>query len=114
MATTFSWLNQVARQTRRRATYYTGKADQCLMTRELLTSSGALVKTCSRYRMTAHDSTGANIPRTTCAQGWAFAKKFQVGVHEPVPAGIMPETIFKGIVASGYIIWRGSSPSTPQ
>ena len=63
----------------------------------------------------SHDRTGSNIPRTTCAQGWAFAKKFQLGVYEPVPAGIMPETILKGIVASGYFIWRGSSPSTtPQ
>ena len=62
----------------------------------------------------SHDGTGSNIPRTTCAQGWAFTKKFQLGVHKPVPAGIMPESILRGIVASGYFIWRGSSPSTPQ
>jgi len=62
----------------------------------------------------SHDRTGANIPRTTCTMGWAFAKKFQLGVYESVPAGIMPESILQGIVASGYFIWRGSSPSTPQ
>ena len=60
----------------------------------------------------SHDRTGANIPRTTCTQGWAFTKKFQLGVYEPVPAGIMPEFILRGIAASGYFIWRGSNPST--
>ena len=53
-------------------------------------------------------------PRTTCTQGWAFTTKFQLGVNEPAPAGIMPESILRGIDASGYFIWRGSSPSTPQ
>jgi hypothetical protein len=62
----------------------------------------------------SHDRTGSNIPRSTCTQGWAFTTKFQLGVYEPVPAGIMPESILRGIHASGYFIWRGSSPSTPQ
>jgi hypothetical protein len=62
----------------------------------------------------SHDRTGSNIPGTTCTQGWAFTKKFELGVYEPVPAGIMPELILRGIEASGYFIWRGSNPSTPQ
>ena len=62
----------------------------------------------------SHDRIGSNIPRTTCVQGWAFTTKFQLGVYEPVPAGIMPESILRGIATSGYFIWRGSSPSTPQ
>ena len=62
----------------------------------------------------SHDRTGSNIPRTMCALGWAFTEKFQLGIHEPVPAGIMPETILQGIDSSGYFIWRGSSPSTPR
>ena len=69
---------------------------------------------CEDLFAVSHDRTGSNIPRTTCTLGWAFTKQFQLGVYEPVPAGIMPETILQGIVASGYFIWRGSSPSTPQ
>jgi hypothetical protein len=59
------------------------------------------------------DRMGLNIPRTTCARGWRFTK-FQLGLYEPVPAGIMPESILRGIATFGYFIWRGSSPSTPQ
>jgi hypothetical protein len=62
----------------------------------------------------SHDMTGSNIPRSTCTLGWAFTTKFQLGVYKPVPAGIMPESILRGIEASGYFIWPGSSPSTPQ
>ena len=62
----------------------------------------------------SHDGTGSNIPRTACTLGWTFTKRFQLGVYEAVPAGIMPESILRGIHASGYFIWRGSSPSTPQ
>jgi hypothetical protein len=58
----------------------------------------------------SHDQIGSNMPRTTCAQGWAFIKQFQLGVYEPVPAGVMPETILQGIFSSGYFIWRGQSP----
>jgi hypothetical protein len=62
----------------------------------------------------SHDGTGSNIPRTACTLGWAFTKSFQLGVYEPVPAGVMPESILQGIAASGYFIWRGSSSRTPQ
>ena len=37
----------------------------------------------------SHYRTGSNIPRSTCSLGWAFTKKFQLGVYEPVPA-VMP------------------------
>ena len=60
----------------------------------------------------SHDGTGSNIPRTACTLGWAFTKSFQLGVYEPVPAGVMPESILQGIAASGYFIWRGSSSRT--
>ena len=62
----------------------------------------------------SRDRTGSNIPCTTCTQGWALSRKFQLGIYDAVPAGIMPESILQGIIASGYFIWRGSSPSSPQ
>ena len=54
-----------------------------------------------------HDQTGANLPRTTCTQGWLLRTDFQLGAREPVPAPIMSEPILRGIRAVGYYIWRG-------
>jgi hypothetical protein len=58
----------------------------------------------------SHDITGANIPRTSCAEGWLLRRKFQLGVREDVPAPIMPEPIIRGIRELGFYIWRGWSP----
>jgi hypothetical protein len=57
----------------------------------------------------SHDRTGANIPRSTCTQGWKLCEKFELGRDEPVPAPIMAETILSGIAANGYYVWRGWS-----
>jgi len=62
----------------------------------------------------SHDRTGSNIPRTACTLGWTFTEKFQLGVYDRVPAGVMPESILQGIASSGYFIWRGSTPHIPQ
>jgi hypothetical protein len=47
----------------------------------------------------SHDGTGANIPRSSCTQGWKLCEKFELGRDEPVPAPIMAETILNGIAA---------------
>jgi hypothetical protein len=52
------------------------------------------------------DKAGANIPRSSCTQGWILRQQFQLGVQEPVPADISPEPIRRGIIAKGYYIWR--------
>jgi len=54
----------------------------------------------------SHDMTGANIPRTTCTDGWLLRKTFELGVYSEVPASIMPEPIMRGIRNVGYYIWR--------
>ena len=53
------------------------------------------------------DEAGANLPSSTCTQGWLLREKFQLGVHQPVPAPVMPESILGGIRAVGYYTWRG-------
>lgn len=53
------------------------------------------------------DKAGANIPRSSCTQGWVFRQKFQLGGNQPVPAAISPKPILRGIIAKGYYIWRG-------
>jgi hypothetical protein len=53
------------------------------------------------------DKTGANIPRSSCTQGWLLRQVFHLGVEQPVPAAVSPEPILRGIIAKGYYIWRG-------
>jgi hypothetical protein len=57
----------------------------------------------------SRDRTGANIPRSSCTQGWKFCETFELGRDEPVPAPIMAETILNGIANNGYYVWRGWS-----
>ena len=60
------------------------------------------------------DKAGANIPRSSCSQGWLLRREFQLGVQEPVPAAISPEPILRGIIAKGYYIWRSGSANAPK
>jgi len=57
----------------------------------------------------SHDITGRNIPRSSCTQGWRLCEEFQLGQRTPVPAPIMPGPILKGILDTGYYMWRGWS-----
>ena len=52
------------------------------------------------------DKAGANIPRSSCTQGWLLRKEFQLDAHDPVPATIGIEPITGGINAKGYYTWR--------
>jgi hypothetical protein len=52
------------------------------------------------------DKTGANIPRSSCTQGWQLRQAFQLGTQDPVPAPIHPNPIIRGIMDKGYYIWR--------
>jgi hypothetical protein len=49
---------------------------------------------------------GANIPRSSCTQGWLFRQEFQLGAQDPVPAHIESKTIIRGLIDRGYYIWR--------
>ena len=60
------------------------------------------------------DKAGANIPRSSCTQGWLLREEFQLDVNEPVPAAITAKPILRGIIAKGYYIWRGGSPDAPR
>ena len=60
------------------------------------------------------DKTGANLPRSSCTQGWLLRQEFQLGVQEPVPAAISPKPILRGITAKGYYIWRGGNANEPK
>ena len=62
----------------------------------------------------SHDRTGANIPRSSCTQGWKLCEKFELGRDEPVPAPIMAETILNGIADYGYYVWRGWSSGSSE
>lgn len=52
------------------------------------------------------DKGGANIPRSSCTQGWLLRQKFQLSVQDPVPAPIKSDPIIQAINAKGYYIWR--------
>jgi hypothetical protein len=52
------------------------------------------------------DKAGANIPRSSCTQGWLLRQEFQLGADDPVPAPIGPDPIIRAINAKGYYIWR--------
>jgi hypothetical protein len=43
-----------------------------------------------------HDMTGANLPRTSCAQGWILRDRCQLGEYASISAPF------------GYYIWRDS------
>lgn len=62
----------------------------------------------------SHDSTGRNIPRSPCTNGWRLCEEFQLGRHSPVPAPIMAEPILKGILDTGYYMWRGWSSGSSE
>jgi hypothetical protein len=55
------------------------------------------------------DRTGSNIPRAVCTLGWTFTEKFQLGVYERVPAGVMPESILQRIFHRLFYLARLSS-----
>jgi hypothetical protein len=50
----------------------------------------------------SRDLTGANIPRTTCVQGWMLRDKFQIGPDDTARAIIMPEPTLRGILPLPY------------
>jgi hypothetical protein len=52
------------------------------------------------------DKAGANIPRSSCTNGWILRQEFMLGRHDPVPAEIGPEPILRSIIDKGYYIWR--------
>ncbi len=62
----------------------------------------------------SHEVSGANIPRSSCTQGWKLCEEFQLGPQSPVPAPILPGPILSGIARSGYYVWRGWSSGSPK
>jgi hypothetical protein len=53
------------------------------------------------------DGSGASLPRDACHDGWRLARKFPLGVREPVPIiAVNAETVLQGIRADGYYLWR--------
>jgi hypothetical protein len=61
------------------------------------------------------DSTGRNIPRSACVEGWRLRTAFRLGVRDAVPAAIPPEPILRGVRAVGYYVWReGAIHGTAQ
>ena len=60
---------------------------------------------------------GANIPRSSCTQGWLFRQELQFGAQDPVPAPIESETIIRGLIdrATTSAGWAGdkSGPDKP-
>jgi hypothetical protein len=52
------------------------------------------------------DPAGSNIPRKYCPQGWSCITEFPIGVHEPMPISIDPETVLQGVRSVGYYVWR--------
>jgi hypothetical protein len=53
------------------------------------------------------DGSGASLPRDACHDGWRLARKFPLGVREPVPIiAVNAETVLQGILAEGYCLWR--------
>src|SRR6476619_5847326 len=52
------------------------------------------------------DKAGANLPRSSCTQGWLLRQEFQLGTQDPLPAPVEPEPIIRAINAKGYYIWR--------
>jgi len=52
---------------------------------------------------------GANIPRSSCTQGWLLRRAFRLGLHDPVPEEISPLPILRSITEKGYYIWRSGT-----
>jgi hypothetical protein len=66
------------------------------------------------------DRGGKNIPRTSCTQGWLLRQELRLGMRDPVPVAVCPESILRGITDKGYYIWRADGfagyrdPSWPR
>jgi hypothetical protein len=59
----------------------------------------------------SYDEDGANLPRSSCPEGWQLMEAFSIGVREAMPLAIDPEPVLRGLWASGYYVWReGSNP----
>ena len=54
----------------------------------------------------SHDKAGANIPRSSCTQGWLLRQELQLGTQDLVPAPVEPAPIIRSINDKGYYIWR--------
>jgi hypothetical protein len=52
------------------------------------------------------DKAGANLPRSSCTQGWLLRQEFQLGAQDPVAAPVELTPIIRGINDKGYYIWR--------
>jgi hypothetical protein len=55
------------------------------------------------------DKAGANLPKSSCTQGWLVRKEFQLGAQKPV-APIAPDAIIRGV--SGHFICVGALEGT--
>jgi hypothetical protein len=60
------------------------------------------------------DRSGANLPASSCVEGWRFKATFSLGVHEPMPLPISPEPILRGIKSDGYYMWRNGPVRNPS
>lgn len=52
------------------------------------------------------DVTGANIPRSSCTQGWRLNESFQLRDVTVVHGAVGQEAMRRGINAKGFYIWR--------
>ena len=56
------------------------------------------------------DSSGSNLPRNACREGWRLERDFALSVRAPVPVAISPEPILRGVRSAGYYVWREGIP----
>jgi hypothetical protein len=54
------------------------------------------------------DKTGANLPRSSCTQGWELRQEFQLNTQDPIPVPIEPLPIICAMGDKGFYIWRDS------
>jgi hypothetical protein len=52
------------------------------------------------------DKAGANIPRSSCTEGWLLRQEFQLDSQDPILAPIEVDPIIRSINDKGYYIWR--------
>lgn len=55
------------------------------------------------------DKAGANIPRSSCTQGWLFRQELQLHTQFAVVTPIGFDPIIRSINDKGYYIWRDPS-----
>ncbi len=55
------------------------------------------------------DKAGANIPRSSCTQGWLLRREFQLDTQCAGVAHIGPDPIVRSINDKGYYMWRDPS-----